>query len=462
MRRQLPQQSNQVLLEQALIIGMRRVTMKAIILDGSQANDITGERARKALMKELQTSGLNVEHIVLRERNIGACAGDFYCWVRSPGMCHVDDDNRRIAEAVINSDLLVYLTPVTFGGYSSTLKRMVDHLIQNLSPYFAMVNGETHHQRRYKKNPDFLAIGWMEAPDAQSEALFRYLVQRNGINLCSEKAAGGVVLAGQSDDEILVSVQNWLKDLYNVQPSQRAVLQVSGEASCSASPPQCALLIVGSPKTHKSTSYSLGEYLFEQLGGQSIQTETVHLYTIVRSPEKMKALIDAIDTADLVTLAFPVYWDSLPAPVIDTLEQIAAHRQSRQQTHRPLFTAISNCAFPEVNHNATGLAICEKFARQAEFQWAGGLAKGGGHGLGEKPLPEWGGRTIRMRKALELTAAALAQGQAIPKAAQDLMSKPITPDWLYRLAGVYLWKKAAKSYGAGKLLKRRPYSVEAK
>ena len=71
---------------------------------------------------------------------------------------------------------MVYLTKVTFGGYSSALKRMVDHQIQNISPFFAMkVAGETHHQKRYEKYPDFLAVGWTDALDPQAEAVFQHL-----------------------------------------------------------------------------------------------------------------------------------------------------------------------------------------------------------------------------------------------------------------------------------------------
>ena len=72
--------------------------MKMIILDGSREDD------------------RSVEHILLRDKKIGNCAGDFFCWVRSPGACNVDDDNREIANCIANSDLVVYLTPVTFGG----------------------------------------------------------------------------------------------------------------------------------------------------------------------------------------------------------------------------------------------------------------------------------------------------------------------------------------------------------
>ena len=171
--------------------------MNAILLDGSQTNDNTGGRVRAALEAELKTRGWDVEHIVLCEKKIGNCAGDFFCWVRTPGVCNVDDDNRAIAVAIVASDLMVYLTPVTFGGYASTLKSMVDHQVQNVKPFFAMVEGETHHVKRYKKNPDLLVVGWLDAPDTHSETVFRHLVQRNAINWHAKTYVSGVVLAGQ-------------------------------------------------------------------------------------------------------------------------------------------------------------------------------------------------------------------------------------------------------------------------
>lgn len=431
--------------------------MKAIVLDGSLVNDMQGERVRNVLIPRLKAAGYDTEHIVIRDRKIGNCAGDFFCWVRSPGICHIDDDNRRIAEAIIGGDLTVYLTPVTFGGYSSTLKKAVDHTIQNIAPHFTKVGGETHHKKRYAKYPDLMVIGWMDAPDAQSEAVFRHLVKRNSINFYAQKAACGVVKASQSNADISASLQNCLNDLQSGHPLQDVKLPESSDTSCSGSAIKQALLLIGSPRTSKSNSNSLGQYLVEQLASHSVTTETVYLHTTVRSPEKMNALMEAIDAADLVTLAFPLYEDTLPAPVIAALEQIAARRRSREQTRRPLFTAIANCGFPEAQHNTNALAICETFAGKAKFQWAGGLSMGGGEQIGGRPLASVGGQTIMMRKSLDMAADALAQGRSIPKAARDLMSKPVIPAWTYRLLGEYGWKQRAKPYGAGKLLKRQPY-----
>lgn len=444
--------------------------MKAVLLDGSQAEDSTGQRVSAALTGQLQDQGWEVEHFALCDKKIGNCAGDFFCWIRTPGVCNVNDDNRAIAEALVSSDLMVYLTPITFGGYSYTLKSMVDHQIQNVSPFFAKVEGETHHRKRYQNNPDFLAVGWMDEADEQTEMVFRHLVQRNAINWHARKWVGDVVLVGQSDADLQVSARQWLDDLQNGRSSQRVELPSNGHALTafgagsgqSSVEVRRALLLVGSPKTRKSTSHSLGGYLFEQLGGHAIQTETIYLHTVLRSSTKMQALLDAVDAADLVTLAFPLYVDTLPAPVTEALERIAKHRQGRDSSRRQLFTAVANCGFPEAYQTATALAICEIFARQAGFVWAGSLSLGGGEMINGASLAEAGGMTIRIRKSLELAGEALVQGQAIPQAAQDMMAKPVVPHWFYRLTGWLRWNRWARRNGARKLLGRQPYLSTAR
>ena len=59
--------------------------MKAVILDGSNENDLTGQHVRTALTAELEARGWEIEHVQLCETKIGNCAGDFFCWIRNPG-----------------------------------------------------------------------------------------------------------------------------------------------------------------------------------------------------------------------------------------------------------------------------------------------------------------------------------------------------------------------------------------
>src|SRR5574341_54563 len=445
--------------------------MKTLILDGSHPNDVIGGQISNVLQKKLQERGWDAEYILLREQKIGNCAGDFFCWVRSPGVCNINDDNRLIAAKVVHSDLLVYLTPVTFGGYSSALKCMVDHQIQNILPFFANVDGEIHHQKRYKGNPKLLVIGWMNLPDAQIEAVFRHLVKRNAINMYARTAVCGVVVGDQAEDKLAAQIEGWLENIARGSSStavshRRAAGSrgTNGVPALSkidiplpgAKPIRRAVLLVGSPRTRKSSSASLGGYLMEQLAARGVGTETIQIYTSLNSPERMRSMLKAIDDADLIVLAFPLYVDSLPAPATAALERIAAHRAEKHTDQR--FAAIANCGFPESTHNATALAICETFAQQAGFFWAGALALGGGQGLVHgTPLNELDGRAIPLKKSLEIAAEALAAGNSIPQAAKDLMAKPAIPGWMYLLVGAYGWKQQAKQYGMEKLLKRQPY-----
>ena len=429
--------------------------MKTLILDGSRANDPQAVNIANALRKHLP----DAETIALREQKIGNCAGDFFCWVRSPGMCNTDDDNRLIAAKIIQSDLVVYLTPVTFGGYSFELKRMVDHGIQNISPFFANIHGEIHHQKRYKRYPNLLVVGWMDSPNPQAEAIFRHLVHRNAVNLHAKTSVCGLVIGRQPEADLDSQTESWLEAIAHGSSSPAPALPTQTFSSTYHAPIKRAVLLVGSPRTRKSTSNSLGAYLYEQLQTRGVETQTIQIYTSLNSQERMKTLLDSIDRADLVVLAFPLYVDALPAPVTDALERIAAHRRDNPSPAR--FAAISNCGFPEASHNAPALAICAEFARQSGLTWMGGLALGAGQGIVHgAPLNELDGRAIPIKKSLELAAEALSNGQPIPQSARDLLATPIIPHWMYTLMGKYGWRQRAKGYGAQKMLKRQPYLQE--
>jgi multimeric flavodoxin WrbA len=437
--------------------------MKALIFDGSHAGDPLPGRISAALQRRIP----GAETVILRQQKIGNCAGDFFCWVRSPGMCNTADDNRLLAAKVMQSDLLVYLTPVTFGGYAAPLKRMVDHQIQNILPYFTSVNGEIHHQPRYRRYPNLLVVGWSPAstdhsagteglkPNAQTEAIFRHLAYRNAVNLYAQKSACGVLVGEPSEAEVLAHSGDWLEALEHPAKTDAPVLPAI-PVSPSGEPARRAVLLVGSPRTRKSTSAALGNYLFEQLARRGVQAETLQVYTEFSSPERKKQAIEKLEAADLVVLAFPLYVDSLPAPVITALESIAAKRMGRPTEQR--LAAIANCGFPEASHNDTALAICAEFARQSGFAWAGGLALGGGEGIVHgTPLEQLDGRAVPIKMSLEMAADALAAGESIPSAASDLLAKPVVPSWLYRLLGAYGWRQQAGQYGARRKIKDRPY-----
>lgn len=223
--------------------------------------------------------------------------------------------------------------------------------------------------------------------------------------------------------------------------------------------PGNALLLVGSPKGSKSTSQALGTHLLERLQGEEIEVETSRINPLPISEGGRQELLRKLDDADIIVLAFPLYVDALPSPVVKTLELIAEHRKEKGMPKDQLLLAISNCGFPEPRHNDTALAICRRFAEEVGFLWAGGLGLGAGGSIGGQPLGKLGGMARNIRKSLELTAVALGQGKPVPQEAVNLMARPLVPAWIYVLLGHMEWRSQARKNGVGKQIDARPYSL---
>lgn len=188
----------------------RWLPMKAVVLNGAGKGDPATDAVHGILRDELSGIGCEVESFTLRELEISPCLGCFGCWVKTPGVCVIQDAGRDVARAVIRSDLAVFLTPVTFGGYSSDLKKVLDRFIGLVSPFFTRVKGEIHHKQRYPRHPRLIGVGVLAKPDPESERIFTSLVNRNAINFFAPAHAAGVVLRGERTDRVREKVTSLL------------------------------------------------------------------------------------------------------------------------------------------------------------------------------------------------------------------------------------------------------------
>jgi len=150
----------------------------------------------------LQADGVQVETFPLREMKLAHCLGCFGCWIKTPGMCVEADAGRQIAKAIIRSDVMVLFTPVTFGGYSPELKKMVDRFIQLISPFFQMDHGEVHHPPRYAHRPRLMVVGVQRHPNSAEAHIFKTLAGRNAINFHPPSYAAEVVLSTDDVDAL--------------------------------------------------------------------------------------------------------------------------------------------------------------------------------------------------------------------------------------------------------------------
>ena len=164
--------------------------MQAVILDGALRRDAITPTVAAHIHDILTGAAWIVETIALRDKKIAYCLGCFECWIKTPGQCKIDDEGRAVTAAMLTSDLVIYLTPLTFGGYSSELKKALDRSICLVSPFFTRIDGEVHHQPRYLHYPALLGVGIGDAGQAQ---LFARLIERNAINLHAPMHAAVVV-----------------------------------------------------------------------------------------------------------------------------------------------------------------------------------------------------------------------------------------------------------------------------
>jgi len=174
--------------------------MKTLVLNGSENEESIVNTVSDYLVDFLRIDNNKVDVMVLRNEKIAPCLGCFGCWLKTPGKCVINDAASDLPRKIIQSDLVFLLTPVTFGMYSSQLKKAMDrYSCPLLLPFFQRVDGEVHHAKRYDKNPKLVALGVLPSPDEESENLFTTLVSRNGINLHTSTVSSIVYATDKPD-----------------------------------------------------------------------------------------------------------------------------------------------------------------------------------------------------------------------------------------------------------------------
>lgn len=153
--------------------------MKALILmDEEYKTDvydalsslITGLLAEKGF--ETQVRGLG--------RGLHSCMGCFGCWIRKPGECVIGDEMAEIDRCYMNSDTVVFLSPVVFGQFSANIKNAMDRTLPNMLPFFyRRSDGSTMHPPRYEKFPELFIIGYGERLDGEEVQLFRDVTEKH-------------------------------------------------------------------------------------------------------------------------------------------------------------------------------------------------------------------------------------------------------------------------------------------
>ena len=187
--------------------------MKALILIGSKTDDSESAKIHEIILEELKKLNWDATSIILEDKDIAYCLGCFGCWVQTPGECVIKDYEETIVRKMVHTDLIIYITPIVFGGYSSILKKALDRQISRVLPYFTKIDGEVHHKKRYEKEQSLLGIGILDKPDVEKEEVFKTLIVRNFINMWSPYQQAMIYTRGQDSLDFVNNFNNALREV---------------------------------------------------------------------------------------------------------------------------------------------------------------------------------------------------------------------------------------------------------
>ncbi|MCI5114623.1 MAG: hypothetical protein D3921_05750 [Candidatus Electrothrix sp. AW1] len=410
-------------------------TVQTVLFDGSQPNDTQATPIFSLLHEVLLQKTNKVKVIKLYNINLTLCTSCFHCFFKTPGQCRNRNDmGAELLKIILNSSTIVLFTPVVFGGYSSDLKKLIDRFLPIVLPFFKKVDKETHHPLRYSTFPHIIGIGVHPHPTKELSNCFKTLVGRNALNLPPSHYSTEVINStSYFPQEVRKKFQDVLArtERLPLYKDINLLLQENNPSFKKVTKKKQALLIIGSQKDKKSTSNVLAACLAGHLKNNKIGTVFFKITDILHHSEGLQNLCAAIDRADTIILACPLYFDSLPFLVTKAFETIATHRKKTINMEPKIFLAIINNAFPESHQNAVALAICKNFALEANMLWAGGLTLGTGEGLisGKSLIGIHGFAGFKrpplfyISRSLKLTARSLAKGHPVPEKAAQIMAK---------------------------------------
>lgn len=129
-----------------------------------------------------EISDRSIRFIDLSKLSIANCVGCFSCWTKTPGRCVIRDDAVKVYPCIAESDTVLYISRVKYGGYDTIMKTMLERAIPIQQAFIRLHQGETHHVQRNVVPKKAVIIGYGELSE-EERAIFGRLVERNAKNM---------------------------------------------------------------------------------------------------------------------------------------------------------------------------------------------------------------------------------------------------------------------------------------
>lgn len=362
--------------------------MDITILNGSPKQGALDVYLNK-LIPLFEKGGHTVTHVLLRDMKLNPCTGCFNCWVKTPGRCVLKDDTDVLDRTIINSDFVLWASPLSMGFPSALFKTALDKHLPLIHPYMEIDQGEIHHLKRYPRYP---RIGMLLEKEASTDEKDLQIVSgifaRTALNFKSRLEFVATLPCPVEELVEKIEQPQAGKHLY---PKR---LKATGFDTIQ--PPARLTIFNGSPRGASGSNSLL---MLEELGkGFAGATRTYHLQQIRNTAQHVQAFREA----DCVWIGFPLYTDGMPGIVKHFFEAL---QPLLEQGNNPPLGFLVQSGFPEACHSRYVERYLEKLAARLGSPYLGTIVKGGGEGIRSMP-PETNRRLFASLGAL---GASLAQ-----------------------------------------------------
>ncbi|MFA5251265.1 MAG: flavodoxin family protein [Phycisphaerae bacterium] len=170
--------------------------MKITVFNGSP----WGESGNTHIMVEefgqgAGQAGAKFQNFFLAARKIQPCTECGTCFFKTPGKCILKDDMSEMINRFMDSDIVVFATPVFMDNVTALMKIFIDRLMPVLEPHYEKdSNGEYRRRGRYKKYPKFVVISSCAMPEQSNFEVLRLYFRRMARTMHTE-VVGEIYLA---------------------------------------------------------------------------------------------------------------------------------------------------------------------------------------------------------------------------------------------------------------------------
>ena len=342
--------------------------MKVTILNGSPAAS-SMDAYLDQLVDLLEQDGHAVTHLVLRELNLHPCTGCFNCWVKTPGHCIHVDDSDLLDKTIIQSDFVLWASPLVLGFPSALFKTALDKHLPLIHPYMEMVHGEIHHVKRYSRYPRTgMLLEKESSTDENDVHIVTTIFARTALNFKSRL-------------EFVGTTQTALEELVKkiAYPQKGAPLyetNLTPTLFTSIQPPSHLTVFNGSPRGSSGSNTHL--MLEEFRKGFARPSQIYHLQRVKDTEKHVQAFAEA----ECVWLGFPLYTDGMPGIVKHFIE--ALQPLLKRKSNPPIGFLVQS-GFMEACHSRYVERYLENLSNRLGSPYLGTIVKGGAEGLHVMP-----------------------------------------------------------------------------